>query len=122
MSEIKPCPEIEMVENLRYSWKYGLFKAVDDDKHVSDQAAADMIEALAVSRDRASDACASVQKERDDLREMLGEAREAFARIADPDRFCGVPIDSEACNHFAMHGQEMQEIASAFLARYEGGR
>lgn len=105
MSEIKPCPEIEMVENLRYSWKYGLFKAVGDDKHVSDQAAADMIEALTASLNRASDACASVQRERDEAREMLGNGVRLIERavINTPDQY-----------------KSWHASAKAFLSRYEG--
>lgn len=60
---------------------------------------------LTASRDRASDACASVQKERDELREMLGNGVRLIERavINTPDQY-----------------KSWHTAAKAFLARYEG--
>ena len=76
----------------------------------------DHIGNLMRDRDRASDACASVQKERDALREMLGEAAQVIRDWLDwhnceePERIPD-PADYEA-----MILQGMAE----FLSRYEG--
>ena len=71
---------------------------------------------IAADRDRASDACASVQKERDDLREMLEKAKVALA--------AGAHLLHKHCpdHHWLPeHEARIAEI-NAFLARYEGGR
>ena len=76
----------------------------------------DHIGNLMRERDRASDACASVQRERDALREMLGEAAQVirdwrdWLNCEEPDR---VP---DAADHEAMIILAM----GAFLSRYEG--
>lgn len=96
---------------------------------------------LEADRDRASDACASVQRERDDLREMLGEAvtvsRNAAAVIGaiyqhlerveaagGATSISGVA----ACNSMlkslrqnaARTEKLIMEPLNAFLSRYEG--
>lgn len=60
---------------------------------------------LAASRDRASDACASVQRERDEAREMLGNGVRLIERavINTPDQY-----------------ESWHASAKAFLSRYEG--
>lgn len=64
----------------------------------------DHIGNLMRERDRASDACASVQKERDELREMLGES---------------VGLIERAQANTAAHYRNWHSAARAFLARYE---
>ena len=59
---------------------------------------------LAASRDRASDACATVQRERDEAREMLGARIEALRSGT---------IEDEA---------RVDERIRAFLARYEASK
>ena len=74
------------------------------------------IDELHASLNRASEACASVQRERDALREMLGEAAQLIRDWCDwlnceePER---IP---DAADHEAMILQGMTE----FLSRYEG--
>lgn len=60
---------------------------------------------LEADRDRASDACASVQRERDALREMLGESVGLIERavINTPDQY-----------------KSWHAAAKTFLSRYEG--
>lgn len=76
------------------------------------------IDELHADRDRASDACASVQKERDELREMLGEALAWFERVR--------PATDEATDYLNDDGwddmADLHDRLVAFLARYEGGR
>lgn len=76
---------------------------------------------LEADRDRASDACASVQKERDELREMLGEAVDAIKELL-PSNVGWLPAhmpDSATLPLDVTFGEIRK--GRAFLARYEGG-
>lgn len=89
MSEIKPCPKITQAEidaGVAVMWRYAIddIVRVQTPDHVLARLHTEYCDvfrsaytaAMAVRafRDRASDACASVQKERDDLREELTTA------------------------------------------------
>lgn len=74
---------------------------------------------LSASLNRASDACASVQRERDELREMLGEAMPLFREMLIE---IGVVIKIMRWGKNRDDLIALERRAFAFLARYEGGR
>lgn len=78
----------------------------------------DVLAAIIRDRDRASDACATVQRERDELREMLAEAVEALRPFAEAcvHLHPASPNDGETIDGFKV--SEFRR-AGAFLARYE---
>lgn len=153
MSEIKPCPEDELVERLdrlidvrrdfvskRTAMNASIpaidatpaERAVYDERYKADREAeraltrealcfaiwAAEANPLAVHR---FGACASVQKERDELRDFMEEAKRLLGQISKSDwasieemKGIGIELGPES-TAFA------REI-DAFLARYEGGR
>jgi len=144
MSEIKPCPEDRLLldrlhREARDISEFGrrqsqakslrqeghnpprddLYMWATPEQTTAGKAAARIVE-LAAERDRASDACASVQKERDELREMLGEAaRNLDALLTMNDKM------NEPPPHGGVLPVDMATVmyaCRAFLARYEGGR
>lgn len=84
------------------------------------------IDELHADRDRASDACASVQKERDELREMLGEAVATIRLGVEYDdlllRYKGphaILFDGDVAEIDAAYDKWVS-AQRAFLSRYEG--
>lgn len=47
--------------------------------------------------------------------EQVAGMRRALEEIRNPDRACGVPVDSEACSYFANELRECQDIADSAL-------
>lgn len=76
------------------------------------------IGSIAADRDRASDACASVQRERDELREMLGEAKECL-RILHCWGECFIKDTPITAETLWREFPAAMKSAEAFLARYE---
>lgn len=83
---------------------------------------------LTASRDRASDACASVQKERDELREMLGEAVEMLRQSSHAlsasyqEAQCEWTNSDKAAARHNETVRNFRNAVSALLARYEAGK
>lgn len=83
---------------------------------------------IAASRDRASDACASVQRERDALREMLVHATDALRNLERANEEVCAARTVRTYHSYVSDGAEplllgldnARERARAFLSRYEG--
>lgn len=80
------------------------------------------IDELHADRDRASDACASVQKERDELREMLGGLRDVTMVEVGSGGGWSLEFDFGDGDENRDQMRQFADNLRAFLARYEGGR
>ena len=69
-----------------------------------------------------SDACASVQKERDELREMLGELRDLTMVEIGNGGSWSLEFDFGDGDENRDQMRQFADNLRAFLARYEGGR
>lgn len=130
MSEIKPCPEVTQAEikaGVAVMWRYAIddIVRVQTPDHVLARLHTEYCDvfrsaytaAMAVRtfRDRASDACASVQKERDALIEVLADiAKVCEDRIQD-----GIEMGASVWRIALV---DISTEIRAFLARYEGER
>lgn len=156
MSEIKPCPEGELVERLNrlidarrdfVSKRNAMNAAIPeinatpaeralyDERYNADHEAeralfreasnfatwAAEVNPIA-SLNRTSDACASVQKERDELREMLLKLRDVTMVEIGNSGSWSLEFDFGDGDENRDEMRQFADNLRAFLARYEGGR
>lgn len=124
MSEIKPhsCSAEAIAQEIADNTPHG--KKTDTYARIYQGAyfgAVRAFEESSASLNRASDACASVQKERDALRDFMEEAKRLLGQISKSDwasieemKGIGIELGPES----TVFAREID----AFLARYEGGR
>jgi len=132
MSEIKPCPEITQAQldagafAISGCTEKQWADASEGTKDLFRDDARAVIEViwsdLSASLNRASDACASVQRERDELREMLGELRDLTMVEIGNGGSWSLEFDFGDGDENRDQMRQFADNLRAFLARYEGGR